>query len=1063
MTESVESYFKDRSVISILNWTSFSTMSSVTDQLNELCPSPSLHPAPPPTSPLLRLHLFMSQGSFFAIQLLQSVPRVCLSPSPLPDSEKLSGIAPHHSLLTLYVMGLSTDLLVLSSLQQEEFSENEGDGLSAIHNHQLRSIKVSAHLNCPVLQANLSVLLEESKQQLPGLVPAQQQLDFSLKLPGGESQGGGSPGSYESKLALCNLLEAGVKDLTLSAAAHILKSAMKPDPVLTWESLETPMGKDGALSQNSKAETRNQLVYADISLPVVWCQLASPQCGVPHPASSGIDILVLHDAAMAWRPSVEALKERVLALMSSKSSRDKGVLLTLIADALKSPMLEKPMNPVLAQLSSNSRETVLFSCLHHMWRALPIYSEIHVPVPSSDLEASEDNLQLVALILALASKLYLLQGMKLVVEEPEFVRPVSPASSADPDQCSLGTVGYMSISPSPSFMAMPNRLFANEEETNSDDVFDTIDFKTLAVLREALIPFFSTVGIHMDHQLQVPSLSTSEFVVDFTVELREVTVFAVEHVSPSVSTYTTATTPTLLTEQLLINGCLKRNTELTSPSPKQKRTLLLPTPISFSGEAKVGVVCDCAAAVETVRLVVTAPLLKLTKHINVTGKLRRKALKQALMSDMDAMETPLPTDCPPISECNLGHVKKLATALVNHLENLQGKAVPRVSVVSISTGRLVEDYRESPKPVRATSSGGKPSPFVSKADVASPCSSLPGPSSLNTADGNSFLRADLPSSYCSSSEPELSHTVIRMEDAPEGTSPEDVLSTMDTCGEDTTDSQHIMSSENEGKPSLSPSAHVNTATKSSKLHPALIYPVEPSNHAQSLLKGLGLQESQLLYSVFGLLKVASIKCEVQIETTNASLELAAISAAIDTRNSASPVPSNTGLPLLSEVLPTYLSIAATLKQSTLRVNDKGLPDNDLLQISLQPIYASVAINNNPPIIPTYRCLLRLTALQVDMKQSAVKVHKRFQQLMPTFTTIYRDIFGEQERMIPKPSFGATSTSNQQILSVESVMSFHSQIPQGFLHLSLDKAQVYVAPLPSLNVTYTVSKSCVSVC
>ncbi len=1076
MIRSVEFFFKDRSVISILHWAGFSSMSSVTDCLEGLIPNPSLPSvSTTPNSPLLRLHLSMSQSSFVAVQFLQSVSSISVMPPSILSSEagELNTILPHHSLFTLYVSGFNGNVLILSSLQHQSQDGSGQEEEGSLHSQQTKSIKVSAQVKCPVVQANLSVLLNRGEQvvQLPGLVPVQQQLDFNLKLPAQAAMEGSTHGvsagvgvMSSRRLLLCDLLEAGIKDVVVSFAAHIVQSTVRPDPILTWDSLEAPMRWEDALSQKVKEETAHHLLYADISIPVVWCQLASPQCGLPDPSSSGVDLLILHDAIVAWRPFVETLKVRISSLLSSKTSRDKRVLLALISNALENcPMLEKPFNPVLAQPSVLSRETVVFSCLHHMWRALPVYSEIHVPSPSTSLKDDdalrEYVLQLVALILALASKLYSLQGMKVVAKEPEFVRPVSP-SDDESDQCSVGTVGYISISPSPSYMAIPNQLFANRqlfEEEADLDVFSAVDVKTLAVLREALIPLFSAIGIPLERRLQMPYLDTSEFIVDFTLELKEATLFAVEHVSPTVLTYTTATTPTLLAEQLLINGRIKHNSAATSP--QEKEPLLLPVVSNSDWQAKVAVVSDCSAAVETVHLVVTAPLLKLAKHVTITGKLRRRALKQARLKAIDAMETPRPTQLSPPSPLpvlevsKVGHVEKLASTLVSHLRSLENKAVPYVSVMSTalrgSSARLL-DYVESPKPVMKTS------PFVLRNEVGSPSTSLPVPSFNTGDDGKGFtLRADLPSSYYSSSDQEVSHTVIGMEYAPEGTSPEDVLSTMDTCGEDTTDSQRIVSSENEGNSYVS--SKLKAPTKSSKMRSPLTYLLEPTDHAHSLRRGLALQESQLMYSVFGLLKVKSVKCEVQIETTRASLELIAISAAIDTRNSMSPIPANVGLPFLSEVLPTYLSIAATLRKSILRVNDKGLPDYDLLKISILPVYMSIAINNSPPVIPNYRCLLRLTSLQVDVKQSAVKVHKRFQLLMPTFTDIYHDIFGEQVEVVSEAATTSSpSTSNQQLLSVESMMSIHSKLPQGFLHLSLDKAQVYVAPLPSLSVTYTVS-------
>ena len=71
-------------------------------------------------------------------------------------------------------------------------------------------------------------------------------------------------------------------------------------------------------------------------------------------------------------------------------------------------------------------------------------------------------------------------------------------------------------------------------------------------------------------------------------------------------------------------------------------------------------------------------------------------------------------------------------------------------------------------------------------------------------------------------------------------------------------------------------------------------------------------------------------------------------------------------------------------------------DSDLALLSAHPIYCSTSIcNSNLQPMPTYRCLMKLTGLELDVKQSPVKMHKRFQQLHPAFTKIYKDVFASR--------------------------------------------------------------------
>ena len=310
-------------------------------------------------------------------------------------------------------------------------------------------------------------------------------------------------------------------------------------------------------------------------------------------------------------------------------------------------------------------------------------------------------------------------------------------------------------------------------------------------------------------------------------------------------------------------------------------------------------------------------------------------------------------------------------------------------------------------------------------------------------------------------------------------SPDEQAGALDTyCGdvEDTTDSQHVMSSDE---------VVSSTPTRRTFIDPSVLArsdlgimrsAVVPGmgDHTYPLVKSLKLTETELLFTVFGLLKINRIHFDLQVETTRASLELCGISASVDTRKAATTSQSFTSivgsLPQMdsqstaeegasqtqstSEVLPTYLSIAATLKKSCLRVNDRGLPDNDLVLFSALPIYCSLGIcNSSLQLVPTYRCLLKLSGIELDVKQSPVKMHKRFQHLMPAFTKIYEDVFAPIPRDVAEPSFFQQPTT--PVVNIPEV-KMPAKLPQGLVHLSLDKATMLMAPLSSLSVTYSVS-------
>lgn len=1068
--QSVKGFFESRSAMSVLNSTSFATSLNISNLLASQQATQSTCPPDPPdinnSAPLLGVHLNMWETSaFVAVQLLQHAPpRKVTSVDHFPGV--LEEVIPHKSLLTVYLSGVSADVLLYT------FSEMHG---IAPATSRVSSVKVAAKLNLPVAQVNLCALVSaaaNSCSALPGLVPAQQQLNFSLLLPSKIVQ---------PEFVLCDLLEAGIKDSNLSVAASIVTSKLDTEAVLSWEHIKkggSDVSLDGhAATRCDSGEGKNNELMVDMSVPLLWSQLAAPQCGLAQLSSGGLDLLIVCEAVCAWEDKVRTLCQSLTALLQSKAQRDKQVLLTMISIAAKSQSLSKPFNPVLCELAAAYRRTVWFSCSQQLWNSLCFFSEVSVP---SHGETDTFDAMLVAAMLALVSRLHCLRGQ--VGGEELFVPQRLTTPVKDLDQTSVGTVGYVSISPSPSDMAMPNKLYGADfdEDMDMSRVFGQVDHKTLVLLRECLLPMFSAAGVSLKQHLMEPSLFKAKLSLEFTLEMREATLFVLDYLPPSsdssyLHTQSTATTPALFLEQLELRGSMEHSTEQEPGKTPSHQLPLLPGPV-VAPPAKVGVLSNCCAAVETVYVVVNAPLLKLAKHISITGKLRRKLRKQAKLNSLDDLLTPRPAATPSVSlsapppctvaAVEVGHVARFASSAVKEISAFEVRFIPPIVVTNTTSNgsspashghiRLV-NYADSPRPPKTLITA--PNPVSSHSHLVALDNSI--------VQGETLDRA-FHSSSSLSSEGVCHHTnkeTITL-DMDDGTSPEDLPSTMDTCGEDTTDSLHVISSDNNELRASEELSEHKTHTSSSSPSTVRSAKVPLQDLAQSPAAELYLPQNDLLFSVFGLLKCRQVQCELQVETTKACLELVGISASVDTRNSATPntvppvsaptVPSP-DLSLLSEVLPTYLSVAATLKKTLLRVNDRGLPENDLLQLVLLPMYVSIGINNCRPAIPTYRCLLKLTSLNMDIKQSAVKVHKRFEQLMPAFTRIYNDIFGQPEiEVVDESKFDAAATASTQTFSMESVVRLPSKMPLGFIHFSLDKTVVFVAPLPSLTLTYIVS-------
>ena len=132
--------------------------------------------------------------------------------------------------------------------------------------------------------------------------------------------------------------------------------------------------------------------------------------------------------------------------------------------------------------------------------------------------------------------------------------------------------------------------------------------------------------------------------------------------------------------------------------------------------------------------------------------------------------------------------------------------------------------------------------------------------------------------------------------------------------------------------------------------------------------------------------------------------------------------------------------------------------------SIGAVYGSVGVVNHthqkfPINLP--RCLLKFAGLDVDIKQSLVRVRRRYQQLLPAFTKIYNGVFassGEEsegvadEAAIAGTPVVETATSISKITSIK----LPSHLPRGVIHFKIDRTNLIMAPLISLTVTYLVS-------
>ena len=922
---------------------SHSTLSAIRDHFTQLHTSTTSTPEPP--QPLLHLSVAMEAHSSLAIQLHQ-VPKKA---TQVPTESMLKEITRHMTLLTIYISGLNCHALF-------QTSKEVGGASKQI----LSSVDIVGDINIPVVQTSICCLVPKLHgEQTPlNLSSEQSQLSFEL--------------TQARDLTLCTLLEAGLKDVGVRLVAKLLQTEVHEETVMDWNHIHQYSGMGTGVLDHA-LETRNNQFVINVSIPLLWSQVASTHTGIAGPLTGGLDLLVLYEALEAWHEPVEGVASLIGKLVKDKTSRDRRVLLTIVANAARNSILfQKSFNPVHSDVTLALRHSVGYSCLQQLWQTLPAYSESDVPNEDSELFAS----QLVATTLAMCTRLYSQH------EEAENKSHDPPTQDVFSE---TGSVGYVSISPSPSELAIPNAVlaeFLDLRDIDYDPVLSRMTLPMLLALREALLPIFNQTDVKVSPQLRPVCHNKALYSGGVGVAVREVSVFVMP---PSHSHTRHKDTPVFHVEHMDVRSSLKYTMESTPPHPQ---ITLLPSNMkpSDTHTSKVNVFSSCIVSLEGISLTLTTPLLKLGRHMMETARHRSHLTRLDKVVNEDNLVTPRPDISEPTVATPTEH-----------------RHMPPSEILTFTQSLVVL--------VRKYGGMGEATPMVS-----SPGSPIDSPQTVKHIspqdEGEKKLLSQLSMSSMSSGD-----VAIAMEDP---RSPE-VQS--DTVGYDTPDSLHI-TSDNSLK-LLSPKSYTSVPSK-----------LTLKDHTSLVIRSLALTPTQLLFSVFGLLKIKRIEAGVQIETTRASLLFEEVSAVVDARKATEE---------LRELLPTYLSAAATLKRNSLVLSDRGLPEAEVFSFKAQPVYVSAGLCGGVEP-PTYRCLVKVCGVELSFPQSPAIIHRRYQTLMPEFKAVYQEVFASAGSQPTTPTAPVVNMSDVKL---------PPKLPQGVVHFILEEAAVVISPLPSLTVIYTV--------
>ena len=357
-------FFSERTASFVLDTVTHDSSAAVNSHLVHLIKEQSFKQPQDKPHPLLHLTVAMAPEAFAAIQLLQAPKHLSLSQPRNGNSSNISlkEVVRHSSLMVCYASGIGCDVLLETASEFQDTVHNKSRGEAEGNGEKERggegemeegtkaktkidSFKVSADVKLPVVQLAVCALVPEErdsgrakKSTLPSLSHAQSQLNFQLSnLPPITAEGG------EAKSAVvCVLLEAGIRESTATCVAEIVHSELSEEIVLTWRNVQGYELQDVRKRPTSDEcqEKKNRVVFS-ASLPLFWSQLASPHTGIASSSTGGIDMLILLEAMEAWQRGVEQLLSSTQSLLSSKAHREKQVLLALIANAAKMPLMKK--------------------------------------------------------------------------------------------------------------------------------------------------------------------------------------------------------------------------------------------------------------------------------------------------------------------------------------------------------------------------------------------------------------------------------------------------------------------------------------------------------------------------------------------------------------------------------------------------------------------------------------------------------------------------------------------------------------------------------------------------
>lgn len=549
-------------------------------------------------------------------------------------------------------------------------------------------------------------------------------------------------------------------------------------------------------------------------------------------------------------------------------------------------------------MSKKVQNSIAFSLINQLWNGLPFVTEEYASRFPSNYKEGFLLQEIMTTSLALSLRLLVQKTSSL---SPFLFRPVRrPSHTRTVAAGTPSVASYHSISPSPSNLCVPNSLFTQQQQLFSFErsdyqmLVESATYNHLVLLRESLLPIYNSSNILIASQLKRNCHNSRKLSVEYELQLRETTVVVTNGVGILKGSYDSQ--PELMVGQLHVSGYLEYTVESRTVSSKAANYIVTvrhkQRDTDLPQKLRSNVMSKCSVSLETLAIHVTLPLLVVIRHTS-------ESLRHMVKSLQDFKIT-------------LPHFLVDENPIIDQMnQSISFVAWTRVQQLK----QLLIDFENKHLPMRSSQSTPHSGHNLTNRQPVD-CANISLQGDLSECNPSlSSVTSEHPDSPLTDGVPACDHPIFSS--SSHGVDPI----------EDTTDSPNVFSSDPDA-PIQSSMATYDTSKSTLKMSSVNNIDEECSELPEmpNVREILLIPDDQLEFSVYGSVKVTHIHLSTCIESLHLLMEVNEISASVDCRkipllSSAQP-PRH--IPFVYKLLPSYLSVASTLKQTAIRTIDHAI-------------------------------------------------------------------------------------------------------------------------------------------